>query len=110
MIFSINWSMKKLLLVNFIFPCLLSFGQPGSEIFLFDLSVKDGQVIISGGVNITNHKGYDNQPFFHPSQPLIYYSSFNDSGRSDIKYFNYEKNETKNFTVTHEREYSTTVT
>jgi WD40 repeat protein len=102
--------MKKLLLVTLCFSSLFSSAQSGSEIYLFDLSVKDGQVIISGGKNITNHKGYDNQPFFHPSQPLIYYSSFNDSGRSDIKYFNYETKETKNFTETHEREYSPAVT
>jgi hypothetical protein len=85
-------------------------GQAGSEIYLFDLNVKDSQVTISNGVNITNHKGYDNQPFFHPSQPVIYYSSFNDSGRSDIKYYDYEKRETKNLTATREREYSPTVT
>jgi hypothetical protein len=102
--------MKKLVLIAFVFSCFISFGQTGSEIFLFDLKVTNGQVILSHAVNITNHKGYDNQPFFHPSQPVIYYSSFNDSGRSDIKYYNYEKKETNKFTQTHEREYSPTVT
>lgn len=86
------------------------FSQAGSEIFLFDMKVTNGQVILSNGTNITNHKGYDNQPFFHPSKPVIYYSSFDDSGRSDIKYYDYEKKETKNFTLTREKEYSPTVT
>ncbi|MEI9912183.1 MAG: hypothetical protein WDO71_22530 [Bacteroidota bacterium] len=102
--------MKKILIIFFAFSFLTSAGQSGSEIFLFDLKVKDGQVILSGGMNITDHKGYDNQPFFHPSQPLIYFSSFNDSGRSDIKYYDYKKKTTANLTVTNEREYSPTVT
>jgi len=74
------------------------------------MKVVNGQVFLSNGINITNHKGYDNQPFFHPSKPIIYYSSFDDSGRSDIKYYDWEKKETKNFTLTREREYSPTVT
>jgi hypothetical protein len=102
--------MKKIFLMTFAFSRLTASGQTGSEIFLFDMKITNEQVILSGGVNITNHKGYDNQPFFHPSKPLIYFSSFNDSGRSDIKYYNYEMKETKNLTVTHEREYSPMVT
>jgi hypothetical protein len=61
-------------------------------------------------MNITKHKGYDNQPFFHPSKPIIYYSSFDDSSRSDIKFYNYSTGETANLTLTKEREYSPTVT
>jgi Tol biopolymer transport system component len=102
--------MKKILLFALGFSFLDSPGQTGSEIYHFDLKVKGGQVVLSNGKNITNHKGYDNQPFFHPSQPVIYYSSFDDSGRSDIKYYNYERKETMNLTLTHEREYSPTVT
>jgi hypothetical protein len=93
---------------------VLSFGkinsQQATEIYLFDLEIKDGQVTLSNGKNITKHKGYDNQPFFHPGKPLVYYASFNDSGRSDIKCFNFETSETRNITNTREREYSPTVT
>ena len=102
--------MKKNVLIFFLFASYLSLAQSGSEIFLFDLKIENGQPVVSNGINITNHKGYDNQPFFHPSRPIIYYSSFDDSGRSDIKYYNYETKVTKNFTSTHDREYSPTVT
>ena len=102
--------MKPVLFSCFVLASFFSFSQAGSEIYLFDLRFVNGQPVLSNGINITSHKGYDNQPFFHPSQPLIYYSSFNDSARSDIKYYNYETKETKNFTTTHEREYSPTVT
>ena len=93
--------MKVAFSILLFFSGYISFGQAGSEIYLFDLKVTGGQLVISNGKNITNHKGYDNQPFFHPSKPLIYFSSFNDSGRSDIKYFNIETKETKNLTTTH---------
>jgi Tol biopolymer transport system component len=87
-----------------------SFSQQGSEILLFDISVVNGQVTLANGINITNHKGYDNQPFFHPSKPIVYYASFNDSGRSDIKYYNFLTATSANLTNTDVREYSPTVT
>jgi len=72
-----------------------------------------GQIILSNGINITKHKGYDNQPFFHPTQPLIYYTSSDDSTRidsSDIKVYNYQTKQSTRFTNTADREYSPTVT
>ncbi len=102
--------MKNILPLICIFSYFFSSGQACSEIYLFDMKFDNGQVILSNGINITHHTGYDNQPFFHPSRPIVYYASFNDSGRSDIKYYNYETNETKNLTETREREYSPTVT
>jgi hypothetical protein len=91
----------------FVLPAV---AQTGSEILLFDLSVKKGKLTISNGVNITNHKGYDNQPSFHPELPIIYYSSFNDDGRADILSYDYKIKNTKPITETSEREYSPTVT
>jgi hypothetical protein len=102
--------MKFLLCVLLVVLSAGAFAQAGTEIFLFDLKFANGQVVLSNGTNITNRKGYDNQPHFHPSKKLIYFSSFNDSGRSDIKYYNVETKETRNLTLTHEREYSPTVT
>ena len=102
--------MKSILLIVLVILGLSCFGQTGSEILLFDMKVKKGQIVLSNPENITNHKGYDNQPSFHPDQPLIYYSSFDDSSRSDIKYYNYKIKKTSSLTITREREYSPTVT
>jgi hypothetical protein len=102
--------MKIIIAGVLIFIGLHSFAQTGSEIYLFDLKSKKGQVTISNPVNITHHKGYDNQPSFDADNTLIYYSSFNEDGRSDIKTYNYKKKETKSFTTTQEREYSPTLT
>lgn len=85
-------------------------AQMSYEIYLFDLNAKKNSVTISNPKNITNHKGYDNQPSFHPAAPKIYYSSFNDDGRSDIRMYNYETGTTTDITSTPEREYSPTVT
>ena len=90
-----------------------SFAQSSTDIYLFDMKADKGQVILSNGTNITNHKGYDNQPFFHPSKPLIYYASSDDSTRidsSDIKIYNFQTKQTTRFTNTPDREYSPTVT
>lgn len=102
--------MKKLLSFAFICVSLFTSAQTSTEIIVFDIKSENGQYLFSNPVNITNHKGYDNQPFFHPSKPLIYYSSFNDSGRSDIKIYDYKTGKTSNLTETNEREYSPTVT
>ncbi|MEK6783831.1 MAG: hypothetical protein AABY93_19190, partial [Bacteroidota bacterium] len=102
--------MKIIVLVALLFATFSTSAQTGSEIYLFDLKSKKGEVTIANPINITNHKGYDNQPFFDSEHSLVYYSSFNEDGRSDIKTFNYKKKETKSFTTTQEREYSPTLT
>lgn len=102
--------MKKLLTLCLSISIFSAVAQEGSEIFLFDLKLGKDEISISNPVNITNHKGYDNQPFIHPTQPIIYYSSFNEDGRSDIKSYNYKTSETQSITKTQEREYSPTLT
>lgn len=102
--------MKSVFIILLATIAVSAYGQTGSEILLFDMKVKKGRIILSNNVNITNHKGYDNQPSFHPDQPIIYYSSFDDSSRSDIKYYNYKNKKTSNLTTTKDREYSPTVT
>jgi len=99
---------RLILLLTFSASALLA--QTGSEILLFDLNVKKDKITISNPKNITSHKGYDNQPSFHTDQPVVYYSSFNDDGRADIKSYNYKTGETKAITTTSEREYSPALT
>ena len=105
--------MKKSLLIWFsLMQSLVLYAQqlPGTEIYLFDLSVKKSKVSVSTPQNITNHIGYDNQPFFHPSKPLLYYASADAEGKTDIKTYNYELKTTRQLTITSDREYSPTLT
>ncbi len=102
--------MKKFLSFCFWISCITSFAQTGSEIYLFDVKEKKGKLTLSNPQNVTNHVGYDNQPSFHSDQPILFYSSFNEEGRADLKQYNYKSNITKNITTTNEREYSPTLT
>lgn len=85
-------------------------AQTASEIHLFDLTHHQGAITLTNPRNISQHPGYDNQPFFHPAQPTLYYSSFNENGRADLRSYSLETEQTRNFTQTDEREYSPTVT
>jgi len=102
--------MKQIFLFIYLLLPFSLYAQTGSEIYLFDLRFKDNHFSLSHPVNITQHKGYDNQPFFHPSLDLVYYTSANDSGRTDIKSYDYKKGITQQVTNTTEREYSPTIT
>ncbi len=102
--------MKKLLLLASLCISAAAFGQAGSEIIVFDLKVKNSKVVLSNPKNITNRVGYDNQPSFHTDLPYVYFSSFNDEGRADLKRYNLNDGTTINITNTNEREYSPTLT
>ncbi len=102
--------MKHLFLLGVVFSGITLRAQTGSEILLFDLKIKKDKITISNPKNVTNHPGYDNQPSFHTDQPMLYYSSFNDEGRADIKSYNYKTGATTLITQTPEREYSPTLT
>jgi hypothetical protein len=104
--------MKTLFLLSAVLLSGVAFAQqpPDTEIYVFDLSVKKNMVSISHPINITAHPGYDNQPFFHPGKPLVYYTSAREDGRTDIMSYNYKDKRTIAVTQTPEREYSPTVT
>lgn len=101
--------MRYLVFIGLLLPGVV-WSQSGSEILLCDVEVKKGQMTLTNLINITNHPGYDNQPSFHPDMPLVYYASFDDEGRSDIKIYDYKSRQTLALTKTKEREYSPTVT
>lgn len=99
--------MKKTLLLLLLSTSL--YAQNGTEIYLLDLSDVDGNLTLSNPKNITMRVGYDNQPFFHPHKPLIYYAAMQD-GQSDIWSYNYKTGLRTQITKTIDSEYSPTVT
>ena len=96
-------------IIIFLSVCPL-WAQTASEIHLFDVDHHDGSIRLTNPRNISQHSGYDNQPFFHPTQPIIFYSSFNEDGRADVRAYDMNTGHTRDFTQTKEREYSPTVT
>lgn len=87
-----------------------TYAQVATEIYLFDIKFSKNEMILSNPVNITKRIGYDNQPFFHPDLPVLFYVSSDEKGNTDIMEFNYELNGTRKFKETPEREYSPQVT
>ncbi len=100
--------MKKYFLVLAVCFSISTFAQNGSEIILFDVTISATGISLSNPVNITNHKGYDNQPFFYKTN--IYYSSEVDSGQMDIKKYDYLQKTAITITHTEENEFSPTIT
>lgn len=103
--------MKKLAVIAY---CLLQIAYcsaqlPESDIWLFDLRDSAGTVAFSNPVNITNRKGYDNQPAFSPDGKYVLYSSQRDSnGSTDIYKYDLKAKTTSQFTKTATSEYSPT--
>jgi len=68
------------------------FAQPNTEVYLMDLEVSEESFNISNFRNISNNKGYDNQPSFIDENTLLLVK--NNKGQTDIAVFNNVKNKT----------------
>ncbi|MBA3706355.1 MAG: PD40 domain-containing protein [Bacteroidetes bacterium] len=79
---------------------------PDTDIWLLDIKTEKDSVIISNPVNITNRKGYDNQPSFSPDGTYILYTSIRDEKQSDIYKYDLTTKTSKQFTNTSTSEYS----
>ena len=65
--------MKRFLLMLSVCLQVSAIAQTGTDIILFDMALNAKSITLSNPVNITNHIGYDNQPFFYKTN--IFYSS-----------------------------------
>lgn len=89
-----------------------AFGSqvPDTEIFLADLQETSNSLTINNPQNITNRKGYDNQPSFTPDGNRILYTSMQADEQTEIAAYDLRKKTTALLTHTPEGEYSPTVT
>lgn len=88
-----------------LFYSYVLFSQSDTEIYLFDLFELDSIVSISNPINISDNKGYDNQPFFTEDGSSILFASVRD-GQSDIAKYEIEGNYRTWVTNTEVSEYS----
>ncbi|TAL63352.1 MAG: hypothetical protein EPN85_00215 [Bacteroidetes bacterium] len=103
--------MKGRLLIVYCLLCTVyCFAQlPDCDIWLLDIKDSSGQTSFHNPVNITNRKGYDNQPAFSPDGKYILYSSQKDSaGPTDIYKYDLKTGKNTLFTNTPTSEYSPT--
>jgi len=77
---------------------------------MYDMVWRGDKLVFEHGKNMTQHAGYDNQPFFHPRKPWLYYVAADSTGRTDIWAYHTKRHTRRAITRTHEREYSPTVT
>ena len=97
------------LFVCFILP-MGSIAQPGSEVYLFDLSKQEGLYQLSNPKNISANPGYDNQPFFSPNGKSILYAGIQAYEQTDIIRYDIKSGQHTNITNSAGSEYSPTLT
>jgi hypothetical protein len=77
-----------------------------SEIHIFDLTIKNGVYSLKNKVNISNNKGYDNQPYFTENSKSVLFVSMRDGKQTDVFEYNIKHKSTKQLTDTPHSEYS----
>ncbi len=83
-------------------------AQADTDIFLVDITTSPLKVGIPQ--NITQRKGYDNQPSFSPDGKSLLYTSMQVDGQTDIYQYSLDSKITIQLTRTPESEYSPTIT
>lgn len=80
---------------------------PETEIFLFDYDSSAAEGALSGGTNVTNRPGYDNQPHFTPDSTSFVYSR-DDGSQTDIWEYDIASGTHRQVTSLPESEFSPT--
>ena len=77
--------MKKLLFLSLALSSIAIYAQSGTEVYLFDLQIKN-DTVLSNLTNVSNNKGYDNQPSFYDDQTIIFSATRNE--QTDVAKYN----------------------
>lgn len=82
---------------------------PDGDIWLLDMSEKQGRYDFTNPKNITERPGYDNQPSFTPDGKNILYTSIREDNQADVYRYNISTAATTRLTSSFTSEYSPTV-
>ena len=80
--------MKKILLLIFLAISTTLSSQSNTEIYLLDIAGSNEKIDLINLKNISNNKGYDNQPSFYNDNTIIFSSTRNN--QTDISAYNIE--------------------
>ena len=83
-------------------------GAPSTDIYLAELTSRDGTYGVGAPRNITDRDGYDNQPAFEPGGTTLLYTSARNRTQTDIYRHDVEAGTTRQVTQTPASEYSAT--
>ena len=98
----------KFLLLLFVICLNLSVysQQPNPEIFLFSVEKNADKFTFSGGKNITNNAGYDNQPSFSIDNRTILFTSNRNGKDTNIYEYFLADGKTEQLTASEDNEYT----
>src|SRR6266404_1092317 len=96
---------------NFIFLAILMVAcanaqLPETDIYLSNVLVTNGKLVFSKPENITNRKGYDNQPYFTTDGITLLFVSARDTNQTDVYVYDIRTKKISQLTNTAESEYS----
>ena len=89
-------------------PALAAQAPPGADIWVADLTLRDGRVVLGAPVNITARPGYDNQPAFLPDGSGLLYTRIGADAQADVWRYDFSVRAARPITTTPESEYSPT--
>jgi dipeptidyl aminopeptidase/acylaminoacyl peptidase len=100
--------MKNLFKIAVLVSGFSAFAQiPVTEIYLADIEIKNNLIKIEKASDITNQKGYNNQPSFSPDGKSIFYSSENVANKKvHISSYDIKSRKTRKITNAKTSEYS----
>lgn len=86
----------------------LAQGPPGTDIWLADLTLREGRVALGTPVNVTARAGYDNQPAFLPDGSGLLYTRIGTDAQADVWRYDFATRSARAIITTPESEYSPT--
>src|SRR4051812_34478437 len=98
---------KRNIIILLFYACVITAQVPDTDLWLFDIKrSKTGEYTIAQGKNITNRKGYDNQPFFNKHGDKLFYVGVGEDKQADIFSYKIGSKKSERVTATSVSEYS----
>ena len=86
---------QKFILITLCLLSALSFAQPNTDVYVFDLNIEGNEVQLTNPKNISNNDGYDNQPSFLNNTAVLFASTRSD--QTDIRLFDIDAGSTSSW-------------
>jgi hypothetical protein len=103
-------SVFRFIIALIFIPTLFQAQLPDTDIWLFKLERdKEQRPVLKEGRNLTQRKGYDNQPNFSKDGKSMYFTSIREDGQADIYTCQLKSGKINALTKTLESEYSPTL-
>lgn len=81
--------MKKIFFTLLLFTTAI-FSQTETEVYVYDIVETKNKIDLQNGINISNSKGYDSQPYFFDDKRVIFAATRN--GNTDIALYDLKQN------------------